>query len=182
MKIYTKTGDKGTTSLYGGKKVSKDNIRVEAYGNIDELNAYVGLLRDQAIDQDSKKSLLKIQNELFVLGSLLATPPEKVKKKSNTKSITLQHISFLENEIDKMTKYLAPMTHFILPGGHPIVSYCHIARNVCRRAERRVVHLSEESLVDGILLGYLNRLSDYFFVLARKLSKDLGVKETLWIT
>ncbi len=182
MKIYTKTGDKGTTSLFGGKRVSKHHIRVEAYGTIDELNAYIGLLRDQSISIDSKKSLLRIQNELFVLGSLLATPPEKVNKQKDTNKIEKQHVSYLEKEIDKMNENLAAMTHFILPGGHTIVSYCHIARNICRRAERRVVHLAEESQVDAVLIGYLNRLSDYLFVLARKLSKDLQVKETLWIT
>ena len=182
MKIYTKTGDKGTTSLYGGKRVSKHHIRVEAYGTIDELNAFIGLLRDQSIDKDTQKSLLKIQNELFVLGGILATPPEKEKKRNNSNKIEIHHISYLENEIDKMNEKLSPMTHFILPGGHSIVSYCHIARNICRRAERRVVQLSKESKVDDVVLSYLNRLSDYLFVLARKLSKDLQVKETLWIT
>lgn len=186
MKIYTKTGDKGKTSLFGGGRVFKDNIRVESYGTIDELNAYIGLLRDQSIDDNSKKSLLKIQNELFVIGSILATPPEKEKLKSGKNRLQIekineQHCIFLENEIDKMNKHLPQMTHFILPGGHTTVSYCHIARNICRRAERICVSLAKTSYVDDAILSYLNRLSDYLFVLARKLSKDLQVDETPWI-
>ena len=187
MKIYTKTGDKGDTSLFGGVRVSKDNIRVEAYGTIDELNSYIGLLRDQEIDNKTKNSLLKIQNELFVVGSILATLPEKEKLKNGKdrlkiEKISTQHCSFLENEIDKMNEHLPPMTHFILPGGHTIVSYCHIARNVCRRAERISVSLAKASYVNDIILCYLNRLSDYLFVLARKLSKDLQVDETPWVS
>jgi len=186
MKIYTKTGDKGETSLFGGGRVSKDNIRVEAYGTIDELNSYIGLVRDQPIDQTSKDSLLKIQNELFIMGSILATPPEKEKLKSGKERLKIekikeQHILFLEKEIDKMNEKLPPMTHFILPGGHTTVSYCHIARNVCRRGERICVHLAHKSHVNNHILSYLNRLSDYLFVLARKLSKDLQVAEILWI-
>ncbi len=186
MKIYTKKGDKGITSLFGGKKVPKYHIRVEAYGSIDELNSYIGLLRDQSIDESIKTTLLKIQNELFVIGSSLATPPESKILKSGKErlqidKINMDQISFLEEEIDHMNETLPAMTHFILPGGHSIVSHCHIARNICRRAERRVVALSEESQVDDILLSYLNRLSDYLFVLARKLTFKLNVKETLWI-
>lgn len=186
MKIYTKKGDKGITSLFGGKKVPKYHIRVEAYGTIDELNAYIGLLHDQSIDEATKDSLLKIQHELFVIGSSLATPPESEKLKSGKErlqidKINTKQISFLEHEIDKMNESLSTMTHFILPGGHTIVSYCHIARNICRRAERRTVALSEESHVDKTILSYLNRLSDYLFVLARKLTLDLGAKEILWI-
>jgi len=186
MKIYTKTGDKGKTSLFGGGRVFKDNIRVEAYGTIDELNAYLGLLRDQSIAIKYKKYLLKIQNELFVIGSILATPPEKEKLKNGKdrlqiEKINNQHCIFLEKEIDKMNVQLPAMTHFILPGGHTTVSYCHIARNVCRRAERICVSLAKESYVNDTILSYLNRLSDYLFVLARKLSKDLQVDETLWI-
>lgn len=186
MKIYTKKGDKGITSLFGGKKVPKYHIRVEAYGTIDELNAYIGLLHDQSIDEAIKTSLFKIQNELFVIGSSLATPPESEKLKSGKERLQIekiktQQISFLENEIDRMNESLPTMTHFILPGGHTIVSYCHIARNICRRAERRIVALSEESRVDETILSYLNRLSDYLFVLARKLTLDLGAKEILWI-
>jgi cob(I)alamin adenosyltransferase len=185
MKIYTKTGDTGETSLFGGQRVSKNHIRVEAYGTIDELNAYIGLLRDIANYDSIKQVLFKIQNELFVLGGILATPPEKEKLKSGkdrlkVEKINEKHILFLEEEIDRINEQLPAMTHFILPGGHPTVSYCHIARNICRRAERRLVALSVESVVDTQLISYLNRLSDYLFVLARILTKKLGVKENLW--
>jgi len=186
MKIYTKKGDKGITSLFGGKKVPKYHIRVEAYGTIDELNAHIGYLHDQPIDKMTKATLFKIQNELFVIGSSLATPPENKKLKSGKERLQIDEINkekieFLEKEIDKMNKSLPVMTHFILPSGHTIVSYCHIARNICRRAERRAVALSEESHVDETILSYLNRLSDYLFVLARKLTVDMGVKEIHWI-
>ena len=186
MKIYTKTGDKGSTSLFGGVRVPKYHKRVETYGTIDELNSYVGLLRDQSIAEHLKKSLLKIQNELFVIGSILATPPEKEKLKSGKERLQIekineQHIIYLEKEIDKMNEELPAMTHFILPGGHTTVSYCHITRNICRRAERLTVLLAEETYVNEFILSYLNRLSDYLFVLARKLTKDLQVKETPWI-
>lgn len=186
MKIYTKTGDKGKTSLFGGQRVSKYHIRVEAYGTIDELNANLGYLHDLILDETTKTILFKIQNELFVIGSTLATPPEKEKLKSGKERLQIdkindQQISFLEKEIDHMNTSLPAMTHFILPSGHPTVSYCHITRNICRRAERRVVQLSEESFVNDTILSYLNRLSDYLFVLARKLSLDLDVKEKLWI-
>lgn len=186
MKIYTKTGDKGKTSLFGGQRVLKYHIRVEAYGTIDELNANLGYLHDLISDEATKRILFKIQNELFVIGSTLATPPEKEKLKSGKERLQIekinsQQICYLEKEIDKMNTTLPAMTHFILPSGHPTVSYCHITRNICRRAERRVVQLSEESHVNDSILSYLNRLSDYLFVLARKLSIDLDVKEKLWI-
>lgn len=186
MKIYTKTGDKGKTSLFGGQRVAKYHIRVEAYGTIDELNSNLGHLHDQILDETTKSILFKIQNELFVIGSTLATPPDKEKLKSGKERLQIekindQQISFLEKEIDNMNTSLPAMTHFILPSGHPTVSYCHITRNICRRAERRVVQLSEESFVNDTILSYLNRLSDYLFVLARKLSLDLDVKEKLWI-
>lgn len=184
MKIYTKTGDKGETSLLGGIRVAKDHIRVEVYGTIDELNSYVGLVRDQLKEEKTRKALLKIQNELFVIGTLLATPPEiKQKRKSLKKyvdEISDTQIQFLELEIDAMNEKLPAMTHFILPGGHTTVSYCHITRNVCRRAERLCVTLSKNSEVSEQIIGYLNRLSDYLFVLARKLSKDLQIDEILW--
>jgi cob(I)alamin adenosyltransferase len=186
MKIYTKTGDKGMTSLFGGTRVPKYHIRVETYGTIDELNSYIGLLRDQTDDKAIKEKLVKIQNELFVIGSILATPPEKEKLKSGKnrlqiEPINITHIQYLENEIDLMNDNLPPMTHFILPGGHITVSYCHIARNICRRAERITTLLAEKSTVDESILTYLNRLSDYLFVLARKLTKDLQVKEIKWV-
>ncbi len=186
MKIYTKTGDKGTTALYGGTRVHKHHLRIEAYGTTDELNSYIGLLRDQNIDTRSSDALLKIQNELFTIGAMLATPPEKEKLKSgkdrlNIHKISISNISFLENEIDYMDKDLPQMTNFILPGGHQTVSFCHIARCVCRRAERLVVHLDENESIDVLILQYLNRLSDYLFVLARKLTLDNQAVEIPWI-
>ncbi|TVZ55183.1 cob(I)alamin adenosyltransferase [Lutibacter sp. Hel_I_33_5] len=186
MKIYTKTGDKGTTALFGGTRVKKHHLRIESYGTVDELNSYIGLIKDQDISSEIKNSLLKIQNELFTLGAMLATPPEKEtlkngKKRLNIPKVEENSIQFLENEIDKMNEELPQMTHFILPGGHQTVSFCHIARCVCRRAERLSVALNDSETVNEDILIYLNRLSDYLFVLARKLSKDLSVEEIKWI-
>jgi cob(I)alamin adenosyltransferase len=186
MKIYTKTGDKGTTSLFGGTRVKKYNSRIESYGTVDELNSYIGLIKDQEINEETKEALLKIQNELFTLGAMLATPPEKEMLKSgkdrlNIPKIDENSILFLENEIDKMDEVLPQMTHFILPGGHQAVSFCHVARCVCRRAERLSVALNDEEPVNADVLKYLNRLSDYLFVLARKLSQELLVAEIKWI-
>jgi len=185
LKIYTKTGDKGSTSLFGGNRVAKHHIRIDAYGTTDELNSWLGLIRDQNIDQGYKNNLIKIQEHLFTLGSILATPKEKLflkngKKRLNIQWIEQEHIGFLESEIDLMDQSLPPMTHFVLPGGHTTVSYCHIARTVCRRAERNVSHLNENEAVDPFVLQYLNRLSDYLFVLARKLSFDLEANQILW--
>ena len=185
MKIYTKTGDKGTTALFGGSRVPKYHLRIESYGTVDELNAYIGLVKDQKIDIQIQKSLLKIQNELFTLGAMLATPPEKEtlkngKERLNIPKINQNSIQFLENEIDTMNQELPQMTHFILPGGHQSVSFCHITRCVCRRAERIVTALSKKESVNPSILIYLNRLSDYLFVLARKLTKDLQAPEVKW--
>ena len=185
MKIYTKTGDKGTTSLFGGTRVAKYHLRIESYGTVDELNSYIGLIRDQKIASQTQKSLIKIQNELFTLGAMLATPPEKEtlkngKERLNIPKIDQNSIQFLENEIDLMNQELPPMTNFILPGGHQTVSFCHIARCVCRRAERIVTALNEEETINPAVLIYLNRLSDYLFVLARKLTKDLSAVEVKW--
>jgi cob(I)alamin adenosyltransferase len=186
MKIYTKTGDKGTTALFGGKRVPKDHIRIESYGTVDELNSYIGLIRDQEINPLYKKILIEIQDRLFTIGAILATPPEKEVLKSGENrlrnlGITESDIELLENEIDEMENSLPPMTHFVLPGGHTTVSYCHIARCVCRRAERLAVHLSQNEPIEEIVIKYLNRLSDYLFVLARKLSYDLQAEEIKWI-
>ncbi len=186
MKIYTKTGDKGSTSLYGGTRVSKDHIRIEAYGTVDELNANIGLVREQQIDDLTSKSLLKIQNELFTLGAMLATPKEKEALKSgkerlNIPKITEQSISYLEEQIDKINLALPEMKHFVLPGGHTTVSYCHIARCVCRRAERICVTLNSLEEINIHIIMYLNRLSDYLFVLARKLTYDNHCEEIPWI-
>nr|WP_314840385.1 cob(I)yrinic acid a,c-diamide adenosyltransferase [uncultured Flavobacterium sp.] len=186
MKVYTKTGDKGTTALFGGTRVAKDHARIESYGTVDELNSHIGLIRDQDMDAHYKDILIEIQDRLFTVGAILATPPEKEVKKNG--ELRLQNlgiietdIELLENEIDAMEEALPPMTHFVLPGGHTTVSYCHIARCVCRRAERLAVHLSHDEPVVEIAIKYLNRLSDYLFVLARKLSYDLKADEVQWI-
>jgi cob(I)alamin adenosyltransferase len=186
MKIYTKTGDSGTTALFGGTRVPKDDIRIESYGTVDELNSYVGLIRDQEISTHYKNILIEIQDRLFTVGAILATPPEKeVKKNGELRlqklGILESDIELLENEIDTMEEALPPMTHFVLPGGHPTVSHCHIARCICRRAERLAVHLDHNEPVAVIVIKYLNRLSDYLFVLARKLSSDLNADEVKWI-
>jgi cob(I)alamin adenosyltransferase len=186
MKIYTKTGDTGTTSLFGGTRVAKHHIRIESYGTVDELNAHIGLIRDQKIDAHTSEILIHIQNKLFTVGAILATPPDKEilkngKERLNISKISEEEIALLETEIDQMNESLPPMTHFILPGGHTTVSYCHIARCVCRRAERISTLLNEEEAIDPRVLKYLNRLSDYLFVLARKLSHDLEADEVKWM-
>ena len=186
MKIYTKTGDKGTTALYGGTRVPKYTLRIEAYGTADELNSHIGLIRDQKIDARASETLLKIQNEIFTIGAMLATPPDKEKLKSgkdrlNIHKISKEDILFLEKEIDFMDQTLPQMTNFILPGGHQTVSFCHIARCVCRRTERLAVHLNENEPINHLIITYLNRLSDYLFVLARKLTIDNHATEVPWI-
>jgi len=186
MKVYTKTGDKGTTALFGGTRVPKDHIRIESYGTIDELNSWIGLIRDQDIGKTYKEVLIEVQDRLFTAGAILATPPDKEtlkngKPRLNIPKIIAADIELLENQIDDMENSLPQMTHFVLPGGHFTVSYCHIARCVCRRAERLSVHLSHEEPIDELVIKYLNRLSDYLFVLARKLSADLGAEEVKWI-
>ena len=186
MKVYTKTGDKGTTALFGGTRVPKHHIRIESYGTIDELNSHIGLIRDQDMDQAYKITLMHIQDRLFTVGAILATDPEKAILKSgkarlNIPKISNGDIAYLEKEIDTMEAYLPPMTHFVLPGGHPTVSFCHIARTVCRRAERIASHLNELEPFQPETLMYINRLSDYLFVLARKLSHDLQAEEIKWI-
>ena len=186
MKIYTKTGDKGTTGLIGGSRVSKDHLRIESYGTVDELNSYIGLIKDQAIENQIKEVLIRIQHDLFTLGSMLATPTNKQTLKNgeqrlNIPEVDTKSVTYLEKEIDKMNEKLPKMTHFILPGGHTTVSYCHIARCVCRRAERLSVSLHQQESINPIILTYLNRLSDFLFMLARKLSQDLSVQEVKWI-
>ena len=186
MKVYTKTGDKGTTALFGGTRVAKDHIRIESYGTVDELNSHIGLIRDQEINPHYKDILIEIQDRLFTVGAILATPPEKEVMKNGELQlqklgIEESDIELLENEIDAMEADLPQMTHFVLPGGHTTVSYCHIARCVCRRAERLSVHLSHEEPVAPEAIKYLNRLSDYLFVLARKLTFDLKADEVKWI-
>ena len=186
MKIYTKTGDKGTTGLVGGTRIPKHDLRIDCYGTVDELNSYLGLIRDQEISKESKTTLIEIQNQLFIIGSLLATDPEKLKDASKRKRLGITFLEanaiiFLETEIDAMNLALPPMTHFILPGGHQTVSFCHIARCICRRAERNVSKLNVDQPTQPEVLIYLNRLSDFIFVLARKLSKELEAEEIKWI-
>jgi cob(I)alamin adenosyltransferase len=187
MKIYTKQGDKGMTGLFGGTRVPKSNIRIESYGTIDELNSWLGLLRDQQIDEAYIEALTGIQKNLFVVGALLATEPPSARpgqgksKDSGIRDIGEAEIRFLETEMDAMNQNLPRMTHFILPGGNPVVSYCHIARTVCRRAERLIVQLHEKEPVNTNVLIYINRLSDYLFVLARSLSGQLGADEIKWV-
>lgn len=178
MKIYTKKGDKGTTQLIGGKRVPKNNSRIEAYGTIDELNSYIGLVRDQDIDQQSFDMLVETQDRLFTIGALLAN--DGTSNKIKLPLIDEKDIHLLEKKIDNMNKELSEMKSFILPGGHTTVSYCHIARCICRRAERLVVDLPETTLQFDLILKYLNRLSDYLFVLSRFLTKKLNAKEIPW--
>jgi cob(I)alamin adenosyltransferase len=186
MKIYTKTGDKGTTALIGGTRVPKHHIRIETYGTIDELNSYLGLLRDQNIEEHYKQILIDIQKNLFTIGADLATDPDKVilkngKNRLNIPKISSEDIKILEQEIDSMNDTLSPMTHFVLPGGHQTVSFCHIARCVCRRGERLATALNDFQPLEPLTLSYLNRLSDYLFVLARKLTYDMKATEIKWI-
>ncbi len=178
FKIYTKKGDSGETGLFGGKRLPKDHIRISAYGMIDELNAHIGHLRDYLDDQSQRLELLTIQKTLFDVGAHLASTPAMFDK---LPIVDESDIHFLEQSIDKMDEELPAMTAFILPGGHPVVSLAHIARTVCRRAERETVALSHAETVAPIHIQYLNRLSDYLFVLGRKIALDLGVEEVKWI-
>jgi cob(I)alamin adenosyltransferase len=177
MKIYTKTGDKGTTSLIGGTKVVKSHLRIEAYGTVDELNSYIGLCRDLLTDQASRATLLEIQDRLFTIGSSLACDPAK-EPKMQIPDLKETDITFLENEIDRMNEDIPAMKSFILPGGHSTVSHIHIARCICRRAERCVVRLESEAT--PVIIKYLNRLSDHLFVLARFTSHQLKTDEIPW--
>ncbi|HMI64386.1 MAG TPA: cob(I)yrinic acid a,c-diamide adenosyltransferase [Cyclobacteriaceae bacterium] len=178
MKIYTKTGDQGTTALFGGKRVSKADLRIDSYGTVDELNSYVGLLRDQDVNRNRNDFLVEIQDRLFTIGSILATEPGNNKVK--IPALQEENIQALEKEIDSLEAGLPPMRVFVLPGGHPSVSFGHIARTVCRRAERLAVALDQQDKIDPLVIKYLNRLSDYLFVLCRTMSKELGAGETPW--
>lgn len=177
MKIYTKTGDGGTTALIGGRRVGKNHPRVEAYGTVDELMAHIGHLRDQLSDEKKRTELLKILNGLMTVASILACEGEAVKK---LPALTDSDIRFLEERIDAMLAGLPPATHFTLPGGHPLVSLAHIARTVCRRAERRVAAIESGQEQHCAAARYLNRLSDYLYTLGRRLAADLQVEELLW--
>jgi cob(I)alamin adenosyltransferase len=178
MKIYTRTGDKGQTSLLGGTRVSKSHLKIDAYGNVDELNSYIGLLRDHIELKAHKNLLISIQENLFTTGSILAV--EEGKSFDYIPELKDECVKDLELEMDRMDNRLPEMKNFVLPGGHPLISYCHIARCVCRRAERIVIALSNVEKIDDIIIRYLNRLSDFLFVLGRELALDLGVEEIPW--
>lgn len=178
MKIYTRTGDAGVTALFGGKRVSKSDLRIDSYGTIDELNSWIGLLRDQPVNEKRHAVLIEIQDRLFTIGSMLATEPGNMKVK--IPPLFEEDVSYLEQEIDKMDAQLPPMRAFVLPGGHQAVSFCHIARTVCRRAERLVVALHATEPVNELIIKYLNRLSDYLFVLSRLVANELQIKEEPW--
>lgn len=179
MKIYTKTGDKGQTSLIGGRRVSKAHHRIDAYGTVDELNACIGLVSDQPVNENRKSFVKEIQDRLFTIGAELATDPAKTVKKP-LPAILETDIALLEKAMDDMDAGLPQLRAFVLPGGHPSVSFCHLARTVCRRAERLVVALNDEVPVDPLVIQYLNRLSDYLFVLSRKMTQELGIDEVVW--
>lgn len=178
MKVYTKKGDSGTTGLLGGTRLPKHHLRIESYGTVDELNAFIGVLRDSISSTQHRDDLKKIQDELFTVGSQLAADPEK--NKMELPMITPDDVGYLEKRMDNMDKELPEMKFFVLPGGHPAVSNAHVCRCVCRRAERLCVALSESGVVNPLILQYLNRLSDYFFVLSRHLTMELGVAEVPW--
>ena len=179
-KIYTKTGDLGKTSLIGGTKVPKSHLRIETYGTIDELNSYMGLINDHVSSVHSKIIIKEIQDRLFTVGSSLACDPEK-EPKMKIPDLLESDIILLENEIDAMNDSLLPMKFFVLPGGHVSVSTIHVARCVCRRAERLCVNMQQhEMFVDPLVIKYINRLSDYLFILARYTGHQLGVEEIPW--
>lgn len=180
LKIYTKTGDKGTTSLIGGTKVSKSHIRIESYGTVDELNSWVGVLSDHIQDAATKQTLKEVQDRLFTIGSSLACDPDK-EPKLKIPDLYEEDVVFLEKEIDRMNERLPEMKAFILPGGAPAVSFAHVARCVCRRAERTCVAMQDESMeVAELITKYLNRLSDYLFVVARYAGNLQGAEEVKW--
>jgi len=180
MKVYTRKGDTGETSLIGGTRVKKTNVRIEAYGTVDELNSFIGLIRDTAKDKSAEEVLLEIQNLLFTIGSSLAADPGK--NRMALPQVDESDIVKLENEMDSMNEGLPELKNFILPGGDLASSHCHVARCVCRRAERRAVGLSEMTMIDEKIIRYLNRLSDYLFVLARFYTHKHEGEETLWKT
>ena len=179
MKIYTRTGDDGTTGLIGGSLFKKHNIRLEAYGTIEELNSYIGMIRSMQTDLPIDKILEIIQNKLFVIGANLATD-ESISLIKKQLPCQKADIELLENEMDEMNNSLPELRNFILPGGCQASSFCHVARTVCRRAERHIVELSENKEVDSNLIKFINRLSDYLFVLSRKINLDQKAPEILW--
>ena len=180
MRVYTKTGDDGTSGLIGGTRVEKYDLRLESYGTVDELNSWLGLIRSQPIDQNTREILLSVQNNLFVIGARLATDLSKADL-AYSLPLDPDDITILEKEMDRILDQLPPMEHFVLPGGGNTISYCHLARTVCRRAERRVCELAKKVNIPPELIKYLNRLSDYLFVLSRKIAVDEQVDEVQWL-
>ena len=181
MKIYTKNGDRGKTSLIGGRKVSKHDLQVEAYGSIDELNSFMGLLKDYSKNDEINQVLFKVQLKLFTIGSILAQENTSTNSAILEKlNISAKDTNFIELQIDKLEKKLPKLSKFIIPGGHKLVSYCHVSRSICRRAERKITKLSDSINLDSNILPYINRLSDFLFVLSRYFSKELDVKESYW--
>ena len=177
IKVYTKTGDDGTTSLFSGKRVAKHHIKIKAYGSIDELNSWLGWIRDQNIAPERKDEIIKIQKDLMIISSQLANDGVEL----GIIPVGQNEVTLLEEYIDKMTDSLPPLKNFVIPGGHTLVSSTHLARSVCRRAERIITELNDNEPIDSVLIFYINRLSDYLFTLSRKLSFDLAVKEEKWI-
>lgn len=177
FRIYTRTGDKGETGLFGGKRIAKDDIRIEAYGTVDELNAHMGVVADQVPDDVLTSFLRQIQSDLFTLGSHLAKDPDK---DLPLPALPLVRIAEMETMMDAWDELLPPLTNFILPGGHLTVSAIHLARCVCRRAERRVITLDHAQGVDQEIIKYLNRLSDFLFMLGREISRREGAEEIIW--
>ena len=182
-KLYTKTGDDGTTGLFSGKRVSKHHVRIKAYGTVDELNAWVGLIRNDKIADETNSFLIKIQYELMIIASQLAddTSTKTPKLSGKIVPIAFENVTEIEYEIDKINNELPELKNFIIPGGHVLISYTHLARCTCRRAERFITELKGEEEVSSVIIAYINRLSDYLFILARKLSKDFDVEEIKWI-
>lgn len=178
-RIYTKTGDDGTTGLVGGSRVKKYDLRLEAYGTVDELNAQLGLLRSYDLPGEVIQVLIEIQNKLFNIGSRLASD-EKGDSFTKELSISEENIAQLETAIDEFEQDLPGLIHFILPGGDAVIAQCHVARTVCRRAERRIIEFAEQQTVQSGIIKYINRLSDFLFVLARKLGAERGIDETKW--
>lgn len=183
FKIYTKKGDDGTTGLLSGKRVSKHHVRIKAYGTVDELNAWVGMIRNFKIDEKTENTLIKIQNELMIVASQLAddTSYEVSKLVNILEPIDEEAVKNLEDQIDIINDELPELKNFVIPGGHVVVSYSHLARCACRRAERFITELNEIENVPKFIIAYINRLSDYLFILSRKLAKDYQVKEIKWI-
>lgn len=179
FRIYTKTGDLGETALFGGRRVLKSHLRVDAYGTMDELNAFIGLLADSLEESPHRALLQEIQHRLFSIGAYLASDPDSGGVRQA--DIEAADVQLLEDSMDALDAQLPELKNFILPGGYPTVSLCHVCRTICRRAERLVVALHQEHPVELTVLQYLNRLSDYFFILARHLSREAGAREIVWM-